>query len=169
MGPRIGIDIITLRRMRDAVDVTGTLFLDKVFTRGEQAGASDAPDRIAYFATRFAAKEAVFKALSDPRGFEYTDIEIEDGPHGEPVARLHGRLAERVGHVAVSVGYDGASALAVAFLSGDPRTGRTTKRDTGTDVRPTPRHPPRANNRRMGGRPVRRARSPDDHRRSEHR
>lgn len=120
----VGVDVITLGRMRDAVETTGQLFLDTVFTAREQACAAAAADRIAYFATRFAAKEAIFKAFATDRtAVALRDVEIVDGPHGEPVAVLRGRLAElqarRGAHLSVSLAYDGGMAIAVALLSGE--------------------------------------------------
>ncbi len=122
-SPSIGVDVILLRRMRDALETTGKVFVDHVFTQREQEAAARHADRIAYFATRFAAKEAVFKTLGiDWTGVAYTDIEIVEGPHGEPCIVLHGRLAdlaaERHTRVAVSVSYDGGEAIGVALLSG---------------------------------------------------
>ena len=119
----VGVDIITLRRMRDALETSGTTFLDKAFTPAEQARAATHPDRVACYAMTFAAKEAIFKTFGIGRErFELTDIEIGEGPNGDPVAVLLGRVAEiasqRGCRVSVSLSCDGDHALAVALLSG---------------------------------------------------
>jgi len=123
-GRSVGVDLLAVGRMKDAVETTGQLFLDKAFTASEQAAAARAADRIAYLATRFAGKEAIFKTFGiDRAGIELTDIEIVDGPHGEPVAVLHGRFAElasqRHAQVSVSLAHDAGTAIAVALLSGE--------------------------------------------------
>jgi holo-[acyl-carrier protein] synthase len=121
--PGVGIDIITLRRMRDALERSGKPFIDRAFTPGEQERAASRPDPIAFYAMTFAAKEAIAKAFGiGLDGIELTDIEIRDGPNGEPIPVLRGRLgelmSERAACISVSVTYDGDHAVAVALLSG---------------------------------------------------
>jgi holo-[acyl-carrier-protein] synthase len=72
----------------------------------------------------FAAKEAIFKSFGTgwDSGVQFTDIEIIDGPHGEPLAALSGKFAElaalrHVSRVLVSMAYDGDFAIGVATLA----------------------------------------------------
>ena len=58
-----GIDLVEVDRIRDAVERHGERFLRRIYTAGEQAQAGDGPLRIQFLAGRFAAKEAVLKAL----------------------------------------------------------------------------------------------------------
>jgi holo-[acyl-carrier protein] synthase len=120
----LGVDIITLSRMKDVLETGGKVFMDKVFTPWEQERAETHPDRVAYLAITFAAKEAIFKTfgISWETGVQFKEIEVRDGEHGEPVPILKGRFAELaserdVTRVLLSLSYDGDYAVAVATLS----------------------------------------------------
>jgi holo-[acyl-carrier protein] synthase len=121
----IGVDIIAISRMKDILETTGKVFMDKVFTPWEQQRAEAHPDIAAYAAMTFAAKEAIFKTfgIGWQYGVQMTEIEIRDGEHGEPIPVLTGKFAELatergVSHVLLSLSYDGDYAVAVAALSG---------------------------------------------------
>lgn len=86
----IGLDIIELSRMREIIDRTGTPFLDRIFTPDELILA-EAGDKVRFLASAFAAKEAVFKAISQSTGLDELDfaqIEIGRDPEGRPTARI---------------------------------------------------------------------------------
>jgi phosphopantetheine--protein transferase-like protein len=124
MATGLGIDIITLSRMKDVLETGGKAFMDKVFTPWEQERADRHPDRVAYLAMTFAAKEAIFKTfgIGWDTGVQFKEIEVRDGEHGEPVPVLTGRFAElaserRVSRVLLSLSYDGDYAVAAAALS----------------------------------------------------
>lgn len=113
--------------MRDAVEATGRVFLDRAFTPLEQARAAMDPNPVACYAMTFAAKEAVFKTfgIGWDSGVEFTQIEIRGGANGEPIPVLSGRIAEiaaarGVHDLGVSVSFDGdcAAGLAVFVASG---------------------------------------------------
>lgn len=120
----LGVDIITLSRMKDVLETGGKVFLDKVFTPWEQERANTHPERAAYLAMIFAAKEAIFKTfgIGWETGVQFKEIEVRDGEHGEPIPVLTGRFAELaserdVSRVLLSLSYDGDYAVAVATLS----------------------------------------------------
>jgi phosphopantetheine--protein transferase-like protein len=120
----LGVDIITLSRMRDVLETGGKAFMDKAFTPYELERAEKHPDRVAYLAMTFAAKEAIFKTfgIGWETGVQFMEIEIRDGEHGEPIPVLTGRFAELASergasHVLLSLSYDGDYAVAVATLS----------------------------------------------------
>jgi holo-[acyl-carrier protein] synthase len=122
----IGVDIINISRVKDAVENSGKLFLDKVFTPWEQQRAESHPNNIAYFAMTFAAKEAIFKCfgIGWETGVQLTEIEVRDGAFGEPIPILSGIFAriarERdVTKVHLSLSYDAEYAVAAAALVGD--------------------------------------------------
>ena len=124
MAIGIGTDIITLSRMKDVLETGGKVFMDKVFTPWEQERADRHPDRVAYLAMTFAAKEAIFKTfgIGWETGVQFKEIEVRDGEHGEPIPVLAGRFAElaserNVARVLLSLSYDGDYAVAVATLS----------------------------------------------------
>jgi holo-[acyl-carrier protein] synthase len=120
----IGVDLIKIQRIKEALDRSGMRFLEKVFTPKEIELASKGEDRAAYFATRFAAKESVLKAFCTGwAGVKGTDIHIEPGARGEPLVKLSGGLAEMasqrgVTRVLVSLSYDSEYAIAMCILLG---------------------------------------------------
>ncbi|MGD0511238.1 MAG: holo-ACP synthase [Candidatus Micrarchaeaceae archaeon] len=122
----VGVDIVTLSRVRDMLETTGKVFLDKVFTPWEQQRADTHPNPAAYFAMTFAAKEAIFKTfgIGWQTGVQLKDIEIRDGKHGEPIPSLTGKFAELaiergVSRVLLSLSYDGDYAVCTATLVGE--------------------------------------------------
>ena len=114
----LGLDIIRVERIRDALARFGDRFIGRVLTPREAAYVRGRPET---FAGRWAAKEAVSKVLGlGVRGIGWLDIEIERLPTGQPAVVLHGRAAERaqqlgVERVAVSITHEREYALAVAY------------------------------------------------------
>ncbi|MBS7648813.1 MAG: holo-ACP synthase [Nitrososphaeria archaeon] len=114
----VGIDIIQISRIRKAVERSGEKFLKKVYTEKEL----ELENSIEYIASRFAGKEAVFKALRIKweGNASFKDIEILKGEVGEPVVILHGKikdLASKRGieNVILSLSYDSDVAVACAI------------------------------------------------------
>lgn len=88
---RCGIDMIEIQRMADGIDRLGERFLKRFFTPAERAQCGDKPDRLA---ARFAAKEAVGKALGTGIGdVSWQEIEILADERRRPVLHLHGAAA----------------------------------------------------------------------------
>ncbi len=91
----IGADIIEIARIRKTLDTFGNGFLRKVFTQEEIDYCTAAEDPAARCAGRFAAKEAVLKALGRGlRGMKWKDIEVTRNPDGKPIVVLHHRAKE---------------------------------------------------------------------------
>ena len=119
MRLRTGVDIIEIRRLEQVNPAIRARFIERVYTPLEQELAHGS---YASLAGRFAAKEAVSKALGTGIGrVHWRDIEIRRGPAGEPLLELHGeaqRVAERLGlqtwSVSISHGREEAVAVAVA-------------------------------------------------------
>ena len=63
MEIRQGIDITSVRRMKEAIGRHGRRFLDRIFTPGEQAYCESKRMKYEHYAARFAAKEAAMKAF----------------------------------------------------------------------------------------------------------
>jgi holo-[acyl-carrier-protein] synthase len=116
--PELGLDIIRVGRIHDALARFGDRFTRRVLTAREAAYVRG---RAETFAGRWAAKEAVSKVLGlGVRGVGWLDIEIERLPTGQPAVRLHGRAAARanqlgVARIAVSISHEREYAIAIAF------------------------------------------------------
>lgn len=117
----VGCDVIEIDRVAKAV--AKEAFKQKVFTEAEIAYAeSRGKQAAASFAARYAAKEAVLKALGTGfRGGTFKEIEVEVDSLGKPSIKLtgyHKELAESLGieawHLSLSHGRDVAMAYAIA-------------------------------------------------------
>ena len=93
----IGTDIIEISRIQKNLTLHGQKFLDKIFTCEEQEYCNRFQESSRPYAGRFAAKEAIVKALGTGfrEGITWLDIEILPDVHGKPVACLSERLLER--------------------------------------------------------------------------
>lgn len=91
----LGIDIVDIERMRQVIGRTKA-FTTRVFSEAEQAYCESKADPAVHYATRFAAKEAVLKALGTgfSEGIGPRDIEVKRNVKGQPRAVLSGRAAE---------------------------------------------------------------------------
>ena len=123
MGIGIGVDIIALSRVKDAIETSGDVFLNKVFTNWERERAQSHPNPDAYFAMTFAGKEAIFKLfhIGWETGVKLTEIEIREGPHGEPIPTLSGVFAKiakdkNVTEIVISLSYDTDYAIGIASM-----------------------------------------------------
>jgi holo-[acyl-carrier protein] synthase len=89
----IGVDLVEVGRMRHVLARTPTM-VERLFTEGERAYAETAKDPTERYAARFAAKEAVLKALGLGLGAaDWHDIEVVRSDSGAPSLRLTGRAA----------------------------------------------------------------------------
>lgn len=88
----IGTDIVEVSRIKENITKHENRFLDRVFTKGEiEYCESKNVQKFQSYAVRFAAKEAIYKALSDYINVEYSwkDFEIERDSNGRPRVNLH--------------------------------------------------------------------------------
>ncbi|MBU3142547.1 holo-ACP synthase [Clostridium sp. CF012] len=116
----VGTDIVEIRRIKNAM-VANNRFLEKIFTTTELEYLESRNLRPEYVAGRFAAKEAVAKALGTGfRGFDFKDIEIDRTTLGKPIVILKGKaklIAKKEGqyniHLSISHGEDCAIAYAI--------------------------------------------------------
>ena len=92
----IGTDIVNISRIEESINKFGAVFLDRCFTKAEIAESMDKKDNKAYFAKRFAVKEAFFKALGTgfTHGVSWQDVEVENDKHGKPHLNISGRSRE---------------------------------------------------------------------------
>ncbi len=92
----IGIDVVEVERIASAIDRHGQPFLTKLFTSGELAYCRGQKNPALHYAARFAAKEAVSKALGTGIGGQagWLDLEIIRDPSGAPKLSLSGNAAD---------------------------------------------------------------------------
>jgi len=121
----MGIDLCEVSRMRAKVQAPADDFVTQVFLPGEIAYCGTKRYPAEHFAARFAAKEAVVKALAGANGGGsfWQDIEIMNEQDGRPVVRLHGRAKEMadalgVRRVFVSLTHTRDLAAATVILEG---------------------------------------------------
>lgn len=118
----IGVDTVEIERIKNAVERRGTRFLNRIFTAAEQSYCESKRERYACYAVRFAAKEAVLKALGTGiADAKWSDVEVCKKVSGAPVIQLHGATAARartrgVGKVLISLTHDRSKATAFAVI-----------------------------------------------------
>lgn len=117
---RLGFDIVHISRIDDSLRHFGEAFERRLFTPDERAYAHDGTGVAAQrLAARFAAKEAVIKALQlSEAGINWREIEVCRQPDGDCSIALHGRVRELAaqkgaGDVLLSLSHDGDYAGAV--------------------------------------------------------
>ena len=92
-----GIDLVSTARLGDLAQRHGDRFYERVFTAAERAYCEKSVKRrMEHLAGRFAAKEAVLKALGTglTGGIAWTEVEVVRAPSGQPGVRLTGRAAQ---------------------------------------------------------------------------
>jgi holo-[acyl-carrier protein] synthase len=97
-----GVDIIEVRRVKNAIEKHGQAFLDRIFTETELKNAKEHNNRYQHLAGRFAAKEAVFKALGKAR-LNFKDVEILNDNQGKPYCSLRKCYQNKIDiHISIS-------------------------------------------------------------------
>lgn len=115
----LGNDIIEIDRVRKAHEEHGSSFLNRLFTKKEQEYCFKQQDPFPRFAGRFAAKEAIVKALGCGIGDQvaWHDMEILGDEKGKPIVHFSGELKARFHnpsiHVAISHCKEYATAVAI--------------------------------------------------------
>lgn len=117
----IGIDLIKIERMKEVVDKWGERFLRRVFTENEIKYCYEKKDPWLSLAVRFAAKEAVIKALGARAAIPLTDIEVLNMDNGRPVINAGGSLkgflsANLIKHIHLSLSHEREYGTACAVL-----------------------------------------------------
>lgn len=114
---RTGVDIIEVARIQRAAERHGERFFRRFYTTNERARCED---RYPALAARFAAKEAVAKALGTGIGdMQWTEIEVVHDARGRPEVVLHGaaaQVAEKLGLREWSLTLSHTHEHAVAFV-----------------------------------------------------
>jgi holo-[acyl-carrier protein] synthase len=95
---RVGVDLVSVARL-DRLLTDHEHASERLFTSGELAYCRGKRRAADHLAARFAAKEAVLKALGSAmaQGARWTDVEVVSRPSGRPTVVLHGEAAARAG------------------------------------------------------------------------
>lgn len=123
----IGVDLVDCDRIERMLTEHGQAFLDRVYTPLEQAYCDRSRNRVERLAARYAAKEAVLKALGTGmrEGMSWTEIEVGHDALGAPTVTLAGVVAREasgrgIARLAISLSHAGGLAMAeVIALGGD--------------------------------------------------
>lgn len=117
MNLRTGVDLVEISRVHNAIERHGEKFLARVFTAAEQR---ECGGRFPSLAARFAAKEAVSKALGCGIGdVRWVDIEVRGDENNAPQVYLYGagaELAQKLGLSNWSISLSHTESHAIAFV-----------------------------------------------------
>ena len=124
----IGVDIVEIKRLAKTSRRWGKSFLNKVYTAKELAYANSKRFPYQHLAARFAAKEAIFKALGEVENdfVGWKNIEIVNDAYGKPMVRWYGkaeaiRKKRGLKGAVVSLSHTENYAVATAMLLFQPR------------------------------------------------
>lgn len=114
----IGVDIVEIERIDQSIKTLGDRFLQKIFTPHEIAYCSAKHTAAQHYAARFAAKEAMSKALSTGWAgeFRWKDVEIANESSGQPRIILHGSLKQTLLPCTVLVSLSHSASHVVAMV-----------------------------------------------------
>jgi holo-[acyl-carrier protein] synthase len=119
----VGIDVVLVERFTKAVART-PLLAERLFTIAERTTEKGNPRPPESLAARFAAKEAVAKALGAPVGLHWHDCEVVNDPDGRPWLTVSGTVATAATELGItrwhlSLSHDGGIASAMVVAEGD--------------------------------------------------
>ncbi|HUM12492.1 MAG TPA: holo-ACP synthase [Myxococcaceae bacterium] len=117
----LGMDVCSVERIaRVLAGPNGQRFRARVFTEAEIATCDGRSEAATAFAARFAAKEALVKALGAPPGVRWRDMEVVKAPTGAPAFTLSGVAAREVlarrARVLLTLSHDAGVAAATVVL-----------------------------------------------------
>lgn len=120
----LGMDVCAVERIaRVLKSELGERFRQRVYTDSEQRTCEDRADAATAYAARFAAKEALVKALGAPPGLRWRDMEVVKAGEGTPHFRLSGVAArvveERGARVLLALTHDAGVAAATVVLEAE--------------------------------------------------
>ncbi len=113
----IGVDVVDVKRMKIVLEARGMPLIRKLFTEGEVAYCSAKKYPHEHYAARFAAKEAVSKAMQTGWSgkFRWRDVEVINNPSGAPNIVLHDYVAQQLQHCRVHISLSHTENTVVAF------------------------------------------------------
>ncbi len=119
----VGIDVVPVARFAEALSRTPGM-AERLFTDAERTSGSGDRRSAESLAARFAAKEAMAKALGSPGGMSWTDAEILTDTAGRPFVEVRGSVAAQAAVLGVhrwhvSLSHDGGIASATVIAEGE--------------------------------------------------
>jgi holo-[acyl-carrier protein] synthase len=114
----LGMDLVEINRIQQSLDRFGDRFLEKIFHPAEIEYARTQSRPAVPLAARFAAKEALYKALSPSHGLHWHDAEVINQPNGKPEFLFRGEIADLVdgANVHLSLSHDAGIASAMVVV-----------------------------------------------------
>ncbi len=119
----IGIDIVKIERIKNASDKWGRRFFEKILTQGEISYCFEKKDPYPSLAVRFAAKEALIKAIGSEITVNMKDIEVVNDKSGRPSIKIRSKLEEyfkekKINHCHLSLSHEKEFGVACVVLEG---------------------------------------------------
>ena len=113
----LGIDMVEVDRIKKVLDRWGERFLHRVFTSEERDYCKRKAHPEQSLAARFAAKEAVLKAIGTglSGGIRWTDVKIVNDKSGKPEVRLDKKIIQRIGDKKILLSISHTKEFAIAF------------------------------------------------------
>jgi holo-[acyl-carrier protein] synthase len=117
----IGIDIIEIARIKESIDKYGDSFLNKIYTQNELDYCLAKFNKYQHLAARFAAKEAIYKALATSweKDASWKSMEIINEPNGLPIVKFFGKLKDFVeadNEIKISISHSEHYVTSVAII-----------------------------------------------------
>ena len=110
MKIKCGTDIVEIERIRNSIEKLGDKFINKIYTEEEKKYCeSKGNQKYQHYAARFAAKEAIFKAISEQLDDKYSvcwrDFEISNSDDGKPNINILGIDTKQIANIDVSISH----------------------------------------------------------------
>ena len=110
MKVNCGVDIIEIDRIKHSIEESEQKFIDRVFTKNEiQYWKKKKSQKYQHYAGRFAAKEAIFKAISksikDKYSVNWKDFEITNDEQGRPKVNFLGIISKDIEDIDISISH----------------------------------------------------------------
>ncbi len=114
----VGVDVVDVQRLKEVMEEQGAHFVTKVFTDTETAYCRSKKKPHEHFAARFAAKEAVAKAMKTgwSGSFRWKDVEVVNEPSGAPRIILYREVAHALADSHVHLSLSHTETTVVAFV-----------------------------------------------------
>ena len=113
-----GVDITEVSRLRKAIEKWGNSFLDRIFTKDELENAKTRGSLYQHLAGRFAAKEAIFKALGDSK-LSFKEVQILNDKDGKPFCNILNNRNRKI-DILISISHVKNYAVANAIITQKP-------------------------------------------------